>query len=192
MMSPAALNRSFLDACPRRQYGGRAGPRRRALPFIHGEESEHVLSKDWDHYLFKLGDDLASVYLDLGIAAAAPVAEHAHSVRISVALRQPAENGMSTDGEFEDLIALEDDLVSRVHGENAIYVGRLTTRGTRVFYLYAADADLLTRDVSAAIQRHPAYQARIGSQTDPEWSTYFDFLYPSLETYQRIQNRRLN
>lgn len=159
---------------------------------VHDEEGGRGLSKDWDHYLFKLGEDLASIYLDLGIAAAAPVADHAHSVRISVALTEPAENGMSTDAEFEALTALEDDLVSRVHGENAIYVGRLTTRGTRVFYLYAADADLLTRDVAAAIQRHPNYQPQIGSQPDPDWSTYFEFLYPSPEIYQRIQNRRLN
>ena len=156
---------------------------------VDGEESEQVLSKDWDHYLFRLGDDPASVYLDLGIATAAPVAEHSHSVRISVALRQPAENGMSADEEFADLIALEDDLVSRVHGENALYVGRLTTRGTRVFYLYAADPDLVTRDISAALQRHPAYQPQIGSQPDPKWSTYFDFLYPSPEIHRPIQNR---
>lgn len=172
----------------RRQSGAATA----CVPVIYREDVSYALSKDWDHYLFKLGDDLASVYLDLGIAAAAPVAKRAHSIRISVALRQPAENGLSTDEEFEDLIALEDDLVARVHGENAIYVGRLTTRGTRVFYLYAADADLLARDISAAVQSHPAYQPQIGSQPDPEWSTYFDFLYSSPETYQRIQNRRVN
>lgn len=156
------------------------------------EGSERVLSKDWDHYLCKLGEDLASVYLDLGIAVAAPVAEHDHAVRISVALRQAAENGMSTDEEFDDLIALEDDLVARLHGDNALYVGRLTSRGSRVFYFYAADDELLVRNATSAMQQHPAYQYEIGGRSEPDWSTYFDFLYPSPETYQRIQNRRLN
>jgi hypothetical protein len=150
------------------------------------------LSKDWDHYLFKLGNDLASIYLDLGIAAAAPLVEHGHSVRISVALLRPGENGMSTDEEFEDLIALEDGLVAHLHDDNAIYVGRLTTRGSRVFYFYAADAGLLTRNASTAMEQHPDYQYQIGHQPDPEWSAYFDFLYPSPEVYQRIQNRRVN
>jgi hypothetical protein len=159
---------------------------------VHHVESEHFLSTDWDHCLFKLGEDLASVYLDLGIAADAPLAEHDHSVRISVALRRPAENGMSTDREFDDLVDLENDLIARLHGDNAIYVGRLTTRGSRVFYFYSADADLLTRNASTAMQGHPAYQHQIGSQVDADWSTYFDFLYPSPETYQRIQSRRLN
>lgn len=150
------------------------------------------MSKDWDYYLFKLGEDLASVYLDLGIVAAAPVVEHRNSVRISVALTQPADNGLSTDEEFEDLIRLEDDLIAQLDGENAIYVGRLTTRGSRVFYLYATDINLLTVDALAAIERHSAYRPQISSQADPEWSTYFDFLYPSPEAYQHIQNRRLN
>ncbi|WP_407073300.1 DUF695 domain-containing protein [Sphingomonas sp. LaA6.9] len=65
------------------------------------------------------------------MAAAAPLAGHGHSIRISVALTQPAENGMSADEKFGPLIALEDDL-ARLHGQDAIYVGRLTNRGTRV------------------------------------------------------------
>jgi hypothetical protein len=150
------------------------------------------VSENWDHYLCRLGEDPASIYLDLGIAAAAPLPGHDYSIRISAALTQPAENGMSTDAEFDALIALEDDLVARLHGENAIYVGRVTTRGARIFYFYAADADLLVRDASAAMEGHPAYPPGIGSQPDGDWSTYFDFLYPSPEAYQRIRNRRLN
>ena len=150
------------------------------------------MSKDWDHYLFKLGEDLASAYLDLGIATAAPVAEHSYLVRISVELLQPAENGMSTDEEYQDLIALEDDLFARLHGDKALYVGRLTTRGSRMFFLYAKDAELITREASAVMERHPAYRHQIGIQPDPHWGLYFDCLYPSAETYQRIQNRRLN
>jgi hypothetical protein len=50
------------------------------------------VSKDWDHYLCKLGDDLASIYLDLGIATAAPVAGLYHSVRVTVPLVRRAAN----------------------------------------------------------------------------------------------------
>lgn len=177
-----------MAASTRDQFGWPEGSRSR----VHGKESEHVLSKDWDHHLFRLGEDLASAYLNLGIAAAAPVAEHSHCVRISVALRQPAQNGMSTDEEFDDLIALEDDLIAQLEGADVIYVGRLTARGSRLFYFYCTNAELLARDASAAMHRHPAYQHEISGRADPNWSTYFDLLYPSPETYQRMQNRRLN
>lgn len=177
-----------MAASTRDQFGWPEGSRSR----VHGKESEHVLSKDWDHHLFRLGEDLASAYLDLDIAAAAPLAEHSHCVRISVALRQPAQNGMSTDEEFDDLIALEDDLIAQLEGADVIYVGRLTARGSRLFYFYCTNAELLARDASAAMHRHPAYQHEISGRADPNWSTYFDLLYPSPETYQRMQNRRLN
>jgi hypothetical protein len=150
------------------------------------------VSNDWDHYLCTLGDDLASIYLDLGIATIAPLTGFNRSVRVKIALVRTAENGMSTDDEFDDLIALEDDLVAGLHGEDAVYVGRLTSRGSRVFYFYARDDGVVARRASAVIERHAAYQAQIGEQPDAPWSTYFDFLYPSLETFQRLQNRRLN
>jgi hypothetical protein len=150
------------------------------------------LSKEWDHYLFRLGDDPASIYLDLGIAATAPVVGLEASVRISVPLRVPAKNGMSTDEEFDDLIALEDHLVARLHGSDALYVGRLTTRGSRVFYFYASDEGALVQSANTAMLEKPAYAAQVGSEQDPDWSTYFKFLHPSPEELQSLQNRRLN
>lgn len=150
------------------------------------------MSKEWDHYLFRLGDDPASIYLDLAIATAAPLSSHGHSVRLTVPLRAPAENGLSTDDEFDDLIALEDHLVARLHGPDALYVGRLTTRGSRVFYFYASDGDALVQNARAAINERPDYAAETVSSPDPDWATYLRFLHPSREQLQRIQNRRLN
>jgi hypothetical protein len=99
---------------------------------------------------------------------------------------------MSTDDEFDDLIALEDDLVAGLHGQDALYVGRLTARGTRVFYFYARETGLVAGRASAVIERHVAYRAQLAERPDASWSTYFDFLYPPPDTLERIQNRRLN
>lgn len=150
------------------------------------------MSREWDHYLFRIGDDPASIYLDLGIAATAPVVGLGASVRISVALRAPAENGMSADEEFDDLIALEDHLVARLHRSDALYVGRLTTRGSRVFYFYASDEEAFVQSASNAMLEKPAYTAQVGCEQDLNWSTYFRFLHPSPRQLQSIQNRRLN
>ncbi len=48
------------------------------------------MSKDWDYYLCRLGDDLASIYLDLGIADEAPVPASPNMVSLSVAMLRPA------------------------------------------------------------------------------------------------------
>lgn len=71
------------------------------------------MAQDWDHYLCALGDDLASIYLDLAQAKVEPVGSHQHSTMVSVTMLHPQENGMSSDDEFDDLVALEDDLAAR-------------------------------------------------------------------------------
>ena len=111
---------------------------------------------------------------------------------ISVAMLRPQENGMSSDEEFDDLIALEDDLEARAHASGAVYVGRLTTRGRRIFYFYSADPHALEAAVMALTERHSTYDLQVTNRPDPDWSTYFDFLYPRAPDYQQMMNRRLN
>jgi hypothetical protein len=150
------------------------------------------LARDWDHYLCALGDDLASIYLDLAQAEVAPVKTCPHSTMVSVAMLRAQENGMSSDDEFDDLVALEDDICARAHAIGAIYVGRVTTRGRRIFYFYSSDPADVEVSVTEAIATHSPYVADVADRADPEWSTYFDFLYPREADYQRMMNRRLN
>lgn len=42
------------------------------------------------------------------------------------------------------------------------------------------------------MERHSSYAFEVTDRPDPEWSTYFDFLYPRQADYQRMMNRRLN
>ena len=155
-------------------------------------ESEGGVSKNWDYYRCRVGNDLASIYLDLGIAVDAPMTALPHSAMLRVTMLSPSEKGVSTDEEFDALIALEDDLFARLHGGDARYVGRITTRGQRIFYFYCAEPDAFARDAAEAMKQHPNYSFDVGKRSDPNWSTYFDFLYPNPNDYQRICNRRLN
>jgi len=38
---------------------------------------------------------------------------------------------------------------------------------------------------------YPDYKFDVGSKADPEWSGYLDFLYPSPQNMEVIQNRRV-
>jgi hypothetical protein len=150
------------------------------------------MAKDWDHYLCALGDDPASIYLDLAQAKIAPIGSHPHSTMVSIAMLRAQENGMSSDGEFNDLVALEDDLAARAEAIGASYVGRLTTRGRRIFYLYSSNAAGVEAAMMDVMGRHSSYAVEVTDRPDPEWSTYFNFLYPSPADYQRMMSRRLN
>lgn len=150
------------------------------------------MARDWDHYLFAIGEDLASIYLDLEAAKTGPMPSHQHSSMISVSMLRAQDNGMSSDEEFEDLIALEDDLDAQVREGGAHYVGRVTTRGRRIFYFYTAEPEAIEAAASSVMERHPAYQYQVGSRPDPDWSTYFDFLYPRPADHERMMKRRLS
>ena len=150
------------------------------------------MAQDWDHYLCAVGDDLASIYLNLAQAKVAPVRSQPHSTMVSVAMLRPQENGMSSDDEFDDLIALEDDLVATADACGGTYIGRLTTRGRRIFYLYSSDPAEVEAAVRGVMGRHATYVVEVSDRPDSEWSTYFDFLYPSAANYQLMMNRRLN
>jgi len=150
------------------------------------------MSSDWDFYFCQVEGRPASIFLDLGIAADAPVASHPHLGYVSVEMRQPRPDGLSSQEEFDALSAIDDSLSAGVAGGgNAFYVGRNTSDGNRDYFFFAADPVAFAADVERAMARFPAYRFASGSQPDPDWSTYFDFLSPSEDDRQRILNRRV-
>ena len=150
------------------------------------------MTEDWDHYLCALGEDLASVYLDLGKSEIGPIHSLPHLFIISVSMLRAKDNGMSSDAEFNDLCKMEDDFTALIAGKETSYVGRLTTQGRRIFYFYTADPVHLEAGMTSMMTRHASYQFEASSRPDPNWGAYYDFLYPRPEDYQRMMNRRLN
>jgi uncharacterized protein DUF695/regulator of ribonuclease activity B len=150
------------------------------------------MSNDWDFYFCQVEGRPASIFLDLGIAAEAPVASHPHLGYVSVEMRMPRRDGLSSQEEFETLSAIDDALPAGVADNgNAFYVGRKTSDGSRDYFFFAADPGAFAADVERTMALFPAYRFDSGSQPDPGWSTYFDFLSPSDDDRQRILNRRV-
>ncbi len=148
------------------------------------------MNDDWDYYLCRLDEDRASISLDLSRAVDAPVSTHPCSAHVSVSMLLPREDGLSSDEEYDTLLALEDHLSTRLRAANTLYVGRLTARGSRVFYFYTADPDSWRGDVDAAMAQFSDYRYQSAGHADPDWLTYKRFLYPSPDDYKRIQTRR--
>ncbi len=70
-------------------------------------------------------------------------------------------------------------------------MGRLTSNGNRDFYFYVEDTTLYSNALSEVMTAFPEYQFDYGAKKDENWSGYFDFLYPSPQQFQSIQNRRI-
>ena len=82
------------------------------------------MEQDWDFYLLRVDDQPASTYLDLALARIAPVADQPVITYVSVTMRAPRADGLSSNEEFDALIALEDALAGALQaGGAAIYAG---------------------------------------------------------------------
>jgi len=150
------------------------------------------MSKDWDFYACRIDHRPASIFVDLALARAAPVARSPALAYVLLEMNAPRSDGLSSQTEFATLAAIEDALEKELCADpHTIYVGRSTAAGRRDFFFYSGDAGDWKDRVGAVMRRFPDYDLDCGTRADPEWRTYFEFLYPSPEDHQRMQNRRV-
>src|ERR1700743_729998 len=113
----------------------------------------------WDYYLCDLNDAAASIYLNLGLAETAPDREKPNLLWIWVEMKWPADNGLSTDSEFDTLCEIENRMTATIKDKfEAVYCGRITTDGRREFYFYAARSDQLQQAVEEALAKFKGYE----------------------------------
>jgi uncharacterized protein DUF695/regulator of ribonuclease activity B len=151
-----------------------------------------LMSDDWDSYLLRVDDQPASIFVDLGIRTHAPVKSHTTMAYLRLRMRRPRQDGLSSQDEFDDLIAVERRVSAKIIEDGtAIFVGRNTSGGNRDFYFYVTDPAKFANAALMAMREFPAYAYETGAQEDREWRTYFDFLHPSAIDLRRILNRRI-
>lgn len=144
----------------------------------------------WDFYFAKIDGDIASIFVNLSLDDRAPVPQHAHLVVLRLTMRDPRDDGLSSQDEYAALSVIDDILVAEICAkENAIYAGRVTYAGLRDFYYYAVDADAAGKAARNAMKDVPDYKFEILSQTDAGWTTLRSFLLPSPRDRQRMGNR---
>jgi uncharacterized protein (TIGR01619 family) len=148
------------------------------------------MPEGWNFYLCTVNDVLASIALDLGLRGQIPNLSKPELLWVWVYFKSPRPDGLSSDVEFDTLIAIEKQITKGLEQEfRAILSGRITTAGRREFYYYGAHSVGFTSAVADALGRFPDYEFDCGVQMDPGWNQYLNVLYPSDEQRQRIENR---
>jgi hypothetical protein len=151
-------------------------------------------SQHWEFYLCELDDGPASILVDLGAAAVAPVADLPFAAFVRIPLQMPGPEGLSSAEELEQLSRLEDHLVARLPATGATrYVGRMTAAGCRNFLFYTASQASWQQRVAAVMAQLAGfeYPYEVNWREDREWRAYFELLYPSAADLQRIRNRHV-
>ena len=145
---------------------------------------------DWDFYRCTVNGTLAFITLDLDLYQSVPMSDRPFLHWFWIKLRQPNTDGLSSDDEYDDLLAYERGLEEEMARADMTYVGRITTDGTRQFYFYGACATPEDAWYLPVISRFPQYRYQYGSKADPTWSQYFNVLYPGEHGISQIRDRR--
>jgi uncharacterized protein (TIGR01619 family) len=149
------------------------------------------MTNDWDFYSLRVDDQPASIFVDLGIRSQVPIAALPHLAYIRLYMNEPREDGLSSQREFDQLIAIEDSITEALCSDSVGYVGRNTSNRCRDFYFYVNDPNGWQAAVDKALLPFDEYRFEVGTRLDAEWSTYLNFLSPSPRDRQRIANRRV-
>jgi uncharacterized protein (TIGR01619 family) len=150
------------------------------------------MAEDWDFYFLTVDGRPASIYVDLGLEAQGPRPSHRWSAYVRLRMNAPRADGLSSEGEYDALIALEDALVGAVTAADAaIYAGRCTVDGRRDFYFFTSDPAAFDAAARTALAPFTGYGGDIGAREDAAWRSYFDFLLPSPRARRRMMNRRV-
>lgn len=141
-------------------------------------------------YLTNLDGQPASFVVDLN---AEPADSHPLRLQLRVPLLRPRPDGLRDASELDPMGALEDQLVDALTGKtNALYVGRLVTRGATEFFFYLPrESGPKLDDVKGLVGDLGDYTVEYLAAEDPDWGMYTDFLYPDPYSYQAIANRSL-
>jgi regulator of RNase E activity RraB len=150
------------------------------------------MSEEWDFYFATVNENVASLFVDLGIREQAPDPSKPWLLWVWLQFQNPREDGLSSSEESETLDAIEDSLLESV--ESALggsLVGRITTEGRREFYFYSPTDAGLDEAVATAMTPFPVYEFECGTHSDPEWEHYVGLLYPSPHDWQCMKNRHV-
>jgi uncharacterized protein (TIGR01619 family) len=147
---------------------------------------------DWDIYTCHIEESPAVIGLDLDLRRFAPLKDKPNAIYITVYLNNPREDGFPRDAEFAIMGEIEDKLVEALQSKlDAQFVGRTYSNGVRDFYFYTGDVTLHDKYISDVMITFPDYRYDYGVKEDNNWELYFDYLFPDVYEFQRIQNRKV-
>lgn len=153
--------------------------------------SDEKTSEEWEIYPCHVDGSPASILLNLAFHNARPTgADTLYYVGLQIL--DHGEHGLGTNTEAESLMQVEAALVSAAAKMELTHVGRVRHDGDWQLAFYGATGlePQLEEALIASLQGHERGY-RIGSQADPDWRYYREFLTPSTTQLRWMLNRRV-
>jgi len=146
--------------------------------------------ENWNFYMCQIDGQPASYFLNLALAEVGPIPERSSLIWVEIQMNHSREDGLSSNEEFDHLNDIEDQIIPALSNHYPIlYVGRLTHNHLRTFYFYSQNGIDVEHSIHQIMQMYPDYSYRFSKESDSNWSTYFNDMYPDKDIMQTISNR---
>ena len=148
------------------------------------------IPQEWNVYRSWIDDDPAVFRLNLALDKVAPLEGFSYCVRITIELKNPDENGFSTN-ERPQIYAIEDQILRPLQSDKDILVAVLTVRGEVTWYFYTQAPELLQERLKATWDTSMGYTYQVECSEDKPWNFFLKGLYPNIYEKQTIYNREI-
>jgi conserved hypothetical protein len=148
------------------------------------------IPQEWNVYRSWIDDDPAVFRLNLALDKVAPLEGFSYCVRITIELKNPDENGFSTN-ERPEIYAIEDKILRPLQSDKDILVAVLTVRGEVTWYFYSQAPGLLQERLKATWDTSMGYTYQVECSEDKPWNFFLKGLYPNIYEKQTIYNREI-
>ena len=148
------------------------------------------IPQEWNAYRSWIDDDPAVFRLNLALDEVAPIEGFSYCVRITIELKNPDENGFSTN-ERPAIYAIEDQILRPLQSDKDILVAVLTMRGEVTWYFYSQAPEALQERLSATWDSSMGYTYQVECSEDKQWNFFLKGLYPNIYEKQTIYNREI-
>ena len=148
------------------------------------------IPQEWNVYRSWIDDNPAVFRLNLALDEVAPIEGFSYCVRITIELKNPDENGFSTN-ERPQIYAIEDQILRPLQSDKDILVAVLTARGEVTWYFYSKAPEALQERLSATWDTSMGYTYQVECSEDKQWNFFLKGLYPNIYEKQTIYNREI-
>ena len=148
------------------------------------------IPQEWNAYRSWIDDDPAVFRLNLALDKVAPLEGFSYCVRITIELKNPDENGFSTN-ERPQIYAIEDQILRPLQSDKDILVVVLTVQGEVTWYFYSQAPEALQERLSATWDSEIGYTYQVECSEDKPWNFFLKGLYPNIYEKQTIYNREI-
>jgi hypothetical protein len=149
------------------------------------------MSDEWIFYPCQMGEQRASIFYDHGIRETVDQIAPSQLLKVRVTFKHPRPDGLSSNEEYQQLCALEDELQSVVGQNGDLYVGRITVGGHRYLHIFTSDFESDWSSRLRAIGEHHGYELSFVMKTDATRDGYWKDLFPSEDDWQVIKDLRV-